>query len=138
MSTFLAIGGVSATLRNLLTDRMDQPVTITIAPPDVIITGITGRRANLYLYQVSENAYLKNNAVPFTSGDLPSAPMALELSYLITTFGSQDNSADGDLEAQQILGDVMRVFHDIPIIGEALHEQNDPLRPLIIDPSLVG
>ena len=64
--------------------------------------------------------------------------MALELSYLVTTFGSQDNSADGDLEAQQILGDVMRVFHDIPIIGDSLHEQNDPSRPLISIPAWWG
>jgi len=138
MSTFLAIAGVSTTLRNLLLDRMEAPVVVTIAPPDVSISGVTGRRANLYLYQINENAYLKNNAIPFTSGDIASAPLALELSYLITTFGSADNSADGDLEAQQILGDVMRVLHDIPIISDSLHEKNDPARPLIIDPSLVG
>ena len=93
MSTFLAIAGVSTTLRNLLLDRMEAPVVVTIAPPDVSISGVTGRRANLYLYQINENAYLKNNAIPFTSGDIASAPLALELSYLITTFGSADNSA---------------------------------------------
>ena len=54
MASFQAIAGVSASLRNLLTDRMEQPVSVTVAPPDVEVTGMTGNRVNLYLYRLQE------------------------------------------------------------------------------------
>ncbi|MGH7369594.1 MAG: Pvc16 family protein, partial [Candidatus Methylomirabilaceae bacterium] len=64
MSTYKAIAGVSATLRNLLRDRMEDQVAVTIAPPDVTVDTMSGRRVNLYLYHVTENGYLKNQEIP--------------------------------------------------------------------------
>lgn len=141
MADFLAIAGVSRTLRSLLRDRIQQPpVDVTIAPPDAPVTGMTGARVNLYLYQVSENGYLKNQEIPGHGhpADYGRPPLSLDLYYLMTAYGANDANADADLQAQQIMGDAMRVFHEHPIITEALHENDDPADPLILHSSLVG
>jgi hypothetical protein len=139
MSGFRGMGGVSSTLRNLLRDRMEQPVDVTIAPPDVAIPGVN-RRVNLYLYQVSENGWLKNQEIPGQGhpADYGHPPLSLNLYYLMTCFGGAENALDSDLGAQQILGDAMRVFHDFSIVTDTLHEGDNPAAPLILDPNLVG
>jgi hypothetical protein len=141
MASFLAIAGVSRTLRSLLRDRMEQPpVNVTIAPPDAAVSGMTGRRLNLYLYQVVENGHLKNQEIPGQGhpADYGRPPLSLDLHYLITAYGADDTNVDADLEAQQILGDAMRVLHEHPIVTEALHENDNPADPLILDASLLG
>jgi hypothetical protein len=80
MADFLAIAGVSATLRNLLRDRMEDPVSVTIAPPDVTVSGVSGRRVNLYLFQVTENGSLKNQEIPGPGH--PGDPLILDTSLL--------------------------------------------------------
>jgi hypothetical protein len=140
MSNFRAIAGVSSSLRNLLRDRMENVTPVTIAPPDVTVTGVTGRRVNLYLYQVTENGYLKNQEIP-GRGD-PSGyghpPLSLDLHYLLTAYGETATAADADLQAQQTMGDAMRVLHDFAIITPSLHEADDTTKPLILDSSLLG
>jgi hypothetical protein len=140
VSGFRAIAGVSSTLRNLLRDRLEDPVSVTIAPPDVQVNGATGRRVNLYLYLVTENGFLRNQEIPGQGhpADYGRPPLSLNLHYLMTAFGSADNAADSDLEAQQILGDAMRVFHDFPIVTEDLHQGDILANPRILDPTLVG
>jgi hypothetical protein len=140
VSNFLAIAGVSATLRSLLRDRLEQLVPVTIAPPDVTVAGVAGRRVNLYLYQVTENGSLKNQEIPGQGhpADYGRPPLPLDLHYLVTAFGSSDAGVDADLEAQQILGDAMRVFHEFPMISDDLHEGDDAGQPRILDASLVG
>ncbi len=140
MSGFRAIAGVSSTLRNLLRDRMEDLVDVTIAPPDVTLPGATGRRVNLYLYQVTENGFLKNQEIPGQghAADYGRPPLSLNFHYLMTAFGGGDNSADSDLQAQQIMGDAMRVFHEFPIVTEALHEGDNIANPRVLDASLVG
>lgn len=140
MSDYRAIAGVSSSLRHLLRNRMQVPVPVTIAPPDVTVTTITGKRLNLYLYQVSENGFLKNQEIPGHGhpGDYGHPPLSLDLQYLLTAHSASEQAEDSDLEAQQILGDAMRVLHDFPIITSDLFEDDDPLKPRILDPSLVG
>ena len=140
MSNFRAIAGVTSTLRNLLRDRLEQLVDVTMAPPDVTIAGITGRRVNLYLYQITENGALKNQEIPGQGhpADYGRPPLSVDLHYLVTAYGSSDTAPDADLQAQQTLGDAMRVFHEFPIVTEGLHEGDLPANPLILDPSLVG
>ena len=53
MSTYKSIAGVSQSLVNLLGDRMVEPATITVAPPDVALDQISGTRLNVYLYHLS-------------------------------------------------------------------------------------
>ncbi|MEJ2541230.1 MAG: DUF4255 domain-containing protein [Gemmatimonadota bacterium] len=140
MATYRALAGVSTTLRSLLIDRMENPVPVTIAPPDITVSGVTGSRVNLYLYHVAENGYLKNQEIPGTGhpSSLGEPPLSIDLQYLLTSFGSSATGADSDLEAQQILGDAMRVLHDFPVVTEALHVNDDPADPPILDVSLLG
>ncbi|HEY5957354.1 MAG TPA: Pvc16 family protein, partial [Polyangiaceae bacterium] len=86
MAGFDAIAGVSTTLRNLLRDRMAELVDVTIAPPDVVIDGASGRRANLYLYEIMENPFLKNQEILGEGhpADYGRPPLSLELRYLVT------------------------------------------------------
>lgn len=119
MSTYKAIRAVSSTLKNLLTGEMeDQPVSVTLLPPDVPPTMASGNRINLYLYLVTENGYLKNQEIP--GQGYPSSyghpPLSLNLHYLMTGYSSSDTSDERDLTAQETLGDGMRVLHDFAII----------------------
>lgn len=140
MSNFAAIGGVSTTLRNLLLDRMEQASAVTVAPPDVTVSGVTGRRVNLYLYQVSENGYLKNQEIPGQGhpGDYGHPPLSLDLLYLMTTYGQSPDGENADIEAQEILGDAMRVFHEYPIVTDDLRAGDVPAGERILDDVLVG
>jgi hypothetical protein len=141
LSTYKAIAGVSTTLKALLRDRMTEVADITIAPPDVKVDSVNGRRLNLYLYHLAENPYLKNQEIP--GEGYPAAyghpPLSLDLRYIFTAFGQSDTGPDSDVEAQWILGDAMRVLHDFSIITSDLVEQKAPLpQPPILDASLLG
>lgn len=119
MGDYKIIASVSRTLRTLLLDRMDEtPIDVTIAPPDVSIAGRIGRRVNLYLYLVNENGYLKNQEIPGEGhpADYGHPPLSLNLNYLLTAYGSSETNEDADLDAQQILGDAMRVLHDFAMV----------------------
>jgi len=131
MSDYRAIAGVSGTLQTLLVDFMTTPPDVTLAPPDVPVDGKTGKRINLYLYLVAENAHLKNQEIPGEGypGDYGHPPLSLNLHYLLTAYGEKETAEDSDLFAQQLLGDAMRVMHDFAIITPDMG---------ILDPSLVG
>ena len=110
----------SSTLKNLLSNEMeDQPVSVTLLPPDVAPTMATGkRRINLYLYLVTENGYLKNQEIPGEGhpGSYGNPPLSLNLHYLMTGYSDSESSDERDLSAQETLGDGMRVMHDFAII----------------------
>ncbi len=132
MADFTAIAGVSRTLKKLLIERMevDDPFSVTLAPPDVQVEGVSGRRVNLYLYQVLENGYLKNQDIPGRGhpGSYGHPPLSLDLYYLLTAYGSSETAEDGDEQAQLVLGAAMRVLHDNAVITEGT----------ILDPRLQG
>ena len=102
MASHAAIAAVSRTLRTLLLDRMVTGAEITLAPPDVEVTGVSGPRVNLYLMQVMENIALKNQEIPGTGH--PAAfghpPLSLGLRYLMTTHSAVENQGDADINAQ--------------------------------------
>jgi hypothetical protein len=136
VSTYLAIGGVSATLQKLLKDRMELPSDVTWS--DVDITVRTPKpdtdpndsqtpensRVNLFLYNVTENAYLKNQEMP--GHGHPAAfgqpPLSVNLHYLLTAYGttSENGSVVTEVRAQQLLGSAMQVLHDHPVITDEL------------------
>lgn len=143
MATHAAIAAVSRTLRTILLDRMVVPVQVTLAPPDVTVSGIDGARINLYLMQLIENAALKNQEIPGTGH--PAAyghpPLSLNLRYLLTTHSAMETQPDADLNAQTLLGDAMRVFNDfgnrldqLTIVNPAAGPVGDPL----LDPVLAN
>jgi hypothetical protein len=120
MADYRAISGVSTTVRQLLQNEMNIPIgfTVTVASPDVIIDdGSDDIRLNLFLYQISENSYLKNQDLPGHGhpGTFGRPPLSLDLYYLLTAYPSAE-TPDADLEPQQVLGEAMRVLHEFATI----------------------
>ena len=152
MSDFRAIGGVSATLQRLLTDRMDRPdglssVPVTIGPPPFSSKDNDPRkedaRVNVFLYRVTENGYLQNQEIPGqgASSGYGHPPLGLNLHYLVTAYGNAEVSANGsmvfdDTTAHFLLGSAMRVLHDVPVVTEHLTSIRPPSGMLVLHESL--
>jgi hypothetical protein len=139
VSDFRAIRAVTTSLRSLVRDRMESPVAITIAPPDGKVASAAGRRLNIYLYQLSRDGHLANQDLPGRShpGEYGRPPLSLELHYLLTAYGETETGADADLEAQEILGDAMRVLHEFPVIVRELRENGGTGSRPLLDPALL-
>jgi hypothetical protein len=126
MSSPLAIGAVSATLRNLLDNGMIEAgaavggmVTVSAVAPDTIdLSNIEEPpRLNLFLHQVTPNAGWRNAALPSRSSlsgeRLSNAPLALDLHYVITAY------ARADFQAEILLGYAMHLLHERPVLDRA-------------------
>jgi hypothetical protein len=121
MSTATALAAVTAVLRDLLlngiidADNGDVgPVTVSAVPPDKVpTTGDAGSRLNLFLYQVTPNQGWRNVGLPARSaaGERVAAPpLALDLHYLLSAYGS------ADFHAELLLGYAMQVLHETPVL----------------------
>lgn len=123
MSSPLAIGAVSAVLRNLLDNGMIEAgaaigttVNVTAVAPDTINLDDVDEppRLNLFLYQVTPNISYRNVGMPSrsaTSGErLTNAPLALDLHYVLTAYGRQN------FQAEILLGYAMHLLHERPIL----------------------
>lgn len=139
MSDYKGMAGATLTLRGLLADRMQNPVAVTAAPPDVKVAGVAAKHVNLYLYQVRENPYLRNQEIPGhgSPGAYGKPPLSLDLHYMVTAYPSAETSPDADIEAQRVLGDAMRVLHDFAVITPDLFQVAHPTQP-VLDPSLLS
>jgi len=126
MSDFTGVQAITATLREILLQRMAEPPTITAAGLNVDISDVDPPILNLFLYRITESAGLKNKDLPDMAGPLSLGrpPLSLELHYLITATGLDPNDDRG---AHRVLGDAMLTLHDHPIIAK-----DDPL----LDPAL--
>ncbi len=125
MSSALAIAGVSAVIKDLLdsglidgqiTDTMGQGVTVSVAAPDSIVLGSdAGPRLNLFLHQVTPNPGWRNVGLPGYDGlgrqRIGNPPLALDLHYLLTAYGSSD------LHAEVLLGYAMQLMHETPVLA---------------------
>jgi len=124
MSSPLAIAAVTAVLRDLLnnglidhniTGSLGSNVDVTVAPPDIIpVDAATGRtQLNLFMYQVTPNAGWRNEGLPSRDGRgtrLTNPPLALDLHYLLTAYGS------ADLHSEILLGYAMHLLHETPVL----------------------
>ncbi len=150
MSDYSAINGVSLTLRKLLLDRMEftsPNLAVTISTPFVEANQNPaggnpvpeGDRINLFLYQVTENPFLKNQDLPSNRSSRGTLPLSLNLHYLITAYGStlQNGTHIDESKAQQLLGSAMRVLNDYSIITESLVTTRlSPVGQTILDTAL--
>ena len=152
VSDFRAIGGVSATLRTLIRDRMEFPdgvpdAPVTIGPPPFSTKDAEQRkedpRLNLFLYRVTENGYLQNQEVPGRAGNgYGHPPLSLNLHYLLTAYGNTElNGGAGsalfdDTNAHFLLGSAMRVLHDYPIVTDQLTAVRPPSGGMLLHASL--
>ncbi|MDQ6775592.1 MAG: DUF4255 domain-containing protein [Actinomycetota bacterium] len=123
MSDYLAVGGVSAVLRSMLTNALTSggPSTvlgttpgITATSPDLIATGASEQpQVNLFMYYVSLNPALRNLDLPSANGGgqrLSNPPLALNLHYLVSAYGSKQ------FDPEILLAWAMKVFHDTPVV----------------------
>ena len=126
MSDPLAISGVSAVLQfylfNMYTSvssAFGGQVTVTSQAPDLVQQSFgTGNKAenqvNLFLHQVTYNAAWRNVSLPSLAADgstrLKSPPLALDLHYLLTAYGTADWQAEG------LLGYALTMLHENSII----------------------
>jgi Pvc16 N-terminal domain/IPT/TIG domain len=123
MSDYLAVAGVSAVLRTLLTSALpnDGPATIlgtspgiSSTSPDLIVTGPGEQpRLNIFMYYASFNAALRNLGLPAANAQglqVSNPPLALNLHYLVSAYGG--NQFDPEI----LLAWAMQVFHETPVV----------------------
>lgn len=138
MSSFLAIGGVSATLQALLRDRMELPagmlptdlqVTVSTPQAEDDTQNVEPTRVNMFLYRATENGALKNQMIPGQGhpSEYGHPPLSLVLHYMLTAYGANDdNGLINETRAHFLLGSAMRVLHDYPVITDNLMTVNSP------------
>lgn len=120
MSNWLSIAAVSATLRKLLLDgvHLDGDLVDTIVttqPPDKARANNSGNQINLFLYNVTHNAALRNTGFPgqLRPGESGISALALDLHYLLTAYGNDND----DILGCRILGKAVSVLNDHPILS---------------------
>jgi hypothetical protein len=145
-----AIGGVSATIKAVLEDRMEIPggvsdVRITIGLPrsdQPEGNGVEHPRVNVFLYRVTRNQGLTNEQVPGRGvrGAYGNPPLSLDLHYLVTGYGTVaiDDDFFDEITAQFLLGSAMRVLHDHSVLSDQLRSVRAPLGRQLLHRSLRG
>lgn len=143
MSSPLAIGAVSAVLRNLLDNGLVDvgaplsPVKVTAVAPDTIDLeeAEPAPSLNLFLYRTSLNQGWAQVGLPAFDGNgtrVSHPPLALNLHYLLTAYGA------ADFQAEILLGYAMHLLHEQPVLDrEAIRRALDPspLDPSILPPA---
>jgi Pvc16 N-terminal domain len=140
VSSALAIAGVTAVLRDLLNNglidhsvsgTLGNAVTVSALAPDRIIAsnGVEPTQLNLFLYHVTPNQGWRNERLPSRDSAgrtrLSNPPLALDLHYLLSAYGSED------LHADILLGYAMQLLHETPVLGRsAITTALNPSPPL--------
>jgi Pvc16 N-terminal domain len=154
MSSALAIAGVSAVLQSYLGNLyaglsalFGSTVTVSSKAPDLVQESFTAGgvecQVNLFLHQVTHNVGWRNQDLPSVDASgrtrLSNPPLALDLHYLLTAYGSED------WQAEALLGFALLMLHENPVltrqdVGDAIAKLpiNDPLNPLSTPLGSVG
>jgi hypothetical protein len=154
VSSALALAGVSAVLQfylaNLyagLSALFGSTVTVSAKAPDLVQDSFGGGgtecQVNLFLHQVTHNVGWRNEQLPSVGPDgmtrLSNPPLALDLHYLLTAYGSED------WQAEALLGFALLMLHENPVltrldISNAITKLpiNDPTNPLSTPLGAVG
>lgn len=128
MSDYTAIADVGETLIDLLRENMGDLITnpagsiVLISPGE--IDGDDSVRLSLFLYQVVENAHLKNQEMQkIGSATLEYPPLPLDLFYMLTSHPAAgiSDKTERTKEEHSVLGRAMQVLNDNAILaGSAL------------------
>lgn len=122
MNSPLAIASISCILKDILNDGLiNQNIsgisgnfTVTALPPDLIDVKMQGQsQINLYMYRATFNQGLKNVALPRRENQgerLSNPPLALDLHYFLTSYGSNE------LQTEILLGYSMQLLHERPVL----------------------
>lgn len=135
MSGAVAIGAVSAVLRNLLHDGLARRLPFS----QVAVSAVAPARppqtegeqpppsVNVFLHRMSVNPGWRTIELPaVTPGGARRTrpPLALDLHYLVTAYGA------ADFEAELVLGHVMKILHEHPVLDrETIRLMLSPDRP---------
>jgi len=117
MSNFGVISDVSLTLQKLLETEMSAPTTmeITLTSPQKVTLSLD-RLINLFLYQVIENPFAKNQEpVRVGLNRLRHPPLALNLYYLLTPYAKDERD---NKDEHLLLGEAMRIFYEHSILRD--------------------
>jgi hypothetical protein len=135
MSSFTVLSTVSKALKSVLWEgiRQEVPLQSVVPNPAAIVflnptetARDSSNHLSLWLYQVTENEFLKNappvrverkNGVANGDHLLAPPPLAVNLHFLVTPFGE---TPDGSL---LLLGKVMEILYDNPSV--IVHDVND-------------
>jgi hypothetical protein len=143
VSSPLAIGAVSAVLRNLLDNGFIDvgaplsPVKVTAVAPDLVKLDDPEAppSLNLFLYRTTRNLGWAEASLPWFDSNgtrLTNPPLALDLHYLLTAYGV------ADFQAEILLGYAMHLLHERPVLDRAaIRRALDPgaLGPSILPPA---
>jgi hypothetical protein len=125
MSNALAIGAVSAVLKNLLENSLiqqgiasslgDSPIVTMLAPElDGSNAGALAKdRLNLFLYQVTPSPGWRNAGLPSRDSrgqERSNPPLALDLHYLLIAYSREA------FHAEIMLGYAMQLLHEMPVL----------------------
>jgi len=117
MSDFTVIGDIGETLKKLLDDPnfwtgiIPGPEITFKSPKEIKDDGGSTNKVSIFLYQLLENHYLKNEEPQRISDtELKSPPLSLDLLYLVTPY------SDDKTQEKIILGKVMQIFHDNAVL----------------------
>jgi hypothetical protein len=154
MSNEFAIAAVTLTLRNLLEpvkELSDASVIgsfpVDIAPTaEIVVNNLpldeaydfdnAKNQVNIFLYHVEHSANWRNMEIPgkTKNGESGHPPLGLNLYYIITAYGQNNNEIIGHL----LLGKAMSILHDHPVFSRQeiqvafpdsfLHEQIERVR----------
>ena len=138
MSNALAIASVTAVIKDLLNNGVIDhqlsgvvgEVTVSALPPDRLLVAGQAEtsRINVFMYQVTPNAGYRNSALPSraSSGDrVSNPPLALDLHYLVSTYGANE------FDAEILLGYAMQLLHETPVLTrDAIRRTLAPASPV--------
>jgi hypothetical protein len=127
MSSALAIAGVSAVLQSFLVNLFagndisvlfNGTPTVSAKAPDLVqeafTPGASENQVNLFLHQVTHNRGWRNDFLPSAGADgrtrIANPPLALDLHYLLTAYGSEN------WQAEALLGFALLMLHENPIL----------------------
>ncbi|WP_289021072.1 DUF4255 domain-containing protein [Desulfobacter postgatei] len=115
MASNSAIRDVTSTLQSLLESDMSTPNLEVSATSPKSISLDTDHLINIFLYQVTENPFAKNQP-PLVRGATGTTrgPLSLNLYYLITPYVTDTLST---LDEHLILGDALRVLYDNAVVS---------------------
>ncbi|TXI20845.1 MAG: DUF4255 domain-containing protein [Nitrosomonas sp.] len=134
MSNSNALATVTATLKGLIEEKLasdphpDPDISgakVTVSPPSVArsINANSGQ-INIFLYSTQHNSAFSNFPMPgeAKNGERAYPPLSLILKYLITVYGVDDN----DISGQKLMGKVMSLLHDNPVLERSDIDNVEP------------
>jgi hypothetical protein len=132
MSNGLAIAAVSASLRALLSARLNG-LNVTARALDKARDG-AGDQLNLFLYHAQVEPAWRNTDMPRQNkpGETGHPPLPLNLFYLLTAFSDDKD----DVPGHRLLGEAMGILHDHPLLDSSQIKDATQGDPKLADSNL--